>query len=234
MNAGSSRAAVARLESIVGHHFADQDLARRALTHSSAVTGTHLDTYERLEFLGDRVLGLIVAELLLEAYPKAEEGEIAKRHAKLVSRKLCAEVAQVASLDEILLLGASERKGGGSKKVNLLADVTESVIAALYRDGGLDAAARFVREHWARRVEMFEGPLRDAKTELQEWAHAQGRETPIYREISRSGPDHAPTFVVAVTVAGIEDGVGEGASKRDAEHRAAQSLLERERVRRAS
>lgn len=225
-----SAADVVGLEALTGHRFKDRRLAERALTHSSMEVDDRRHTYERLEFLGDRVLGLVVAEMLLQSHPEAEEGEIAKRHARLVSRSTCAAVARNTGLDRLVRLGSSEEKGGGRNKTSILADVTESVIAALYRDGGLPAATSFVSEHWKPQIEHFEGPLRDAKTELQEWSHAKGFSTPTYHEMGRSGPDHRPMFEVRVEIEGMEGAVGRGGSKRDAEHAAAEAVLDREQV----
>ena len=222
------------LEKRLGHGFADKSVLRRALTHASALAdapGEHqpLDTYERLEFLGDRVLGLVIADMLVHHFPAAPEGELSRRLAKLVSGETCAKVAKEMQLSKHLRTGGSIRSGGHATD-GVLADACESVIGALYRDGGLDAARRFIDRFWRPRMEMMSGPLRDAKTELQEWAHRSGFGTPVYAETLRSGPDHAPEFEIEVIMEGAAGGRGRGGSKREAEQDAASGVLHREGV----
>jgi ribonuclease-3 len=219
------------LEAALGHQFANPDLLTRALTHGSAPgSRTGAETYQRLEFLGDRVLGLVVADMLDERFPNALEGELSRRLARLVSRETCAEVARDMQIDAYIRVGGSVQKGGGRATAGVLADVCEAVLGALYRDGGLAAARVPVERYWRQRIESMSGPLRDAKTELQEWAHRKGFETPVYAEMLRAGPDHAPEFEVEVTVAGTSPERGRGRSKREAEHDAAALLLRREGV----
>jgi len=221
-----------RLEEKLGHRFGNKDLLALALTHASAVNGSGREkqTYQRLEFLGDRVLGLVIADMLVEQFSSALEGELSRRLARLVSRETCAEVARDMELSEFLRTGGSVRKGAAAITPGVLADVCEAVIAAVYRDGGLDAAHALIARFWGPRIEGMSGPLRDAKTELQEWAHRSGLEAPAYLEVQRSGPDHKPEFEVEVTVGKISPERGRGGSKREAEHEAAASLLRREGV----
>jgi ribonuclease-3 len=223
-----------QLEEKLGHRFANPDLLVRALTHASAIVpngpGREPETYQRLEFLGDRVLGLVVADLLIERFPEAQEGELSRRLARLVSRATCAEVAREMALAKCLKTGGSVKRGGEGATPGLLADVCEAVIAAVYCDAGLEAARRLVTRYWAPRIETMRGPLRDAKTELQEWAHKRGFDPPAYLETLRSGPDHRPEFEIEVSVGPIPPGRGRGSSKREAEHEAAADILRREGV----
>lgn len=221
-----------RLEERLGHRFANRDLLDRALTHASALNGVGRggETYQRLEFLGDRVLGLVVADMLVERFPDAPEGELSRRLARVVSREACAEIAYEMELAKYLKIGGSVRKSGTPATVGVLADVCEAVIAAVYRDGGLEAARGLVGRFWGPRIAGMSGPLRDAKTELQEWAHRRGFDAPAYAEIQRSGPDHKPEFEVEVTVGDVAPGRGRGGSKREAEHEAAAGVLRREGV----
>ncbi len=214
------------LQNALGHSFANPELLRRALTHASAVAGgsSREATYQRLEFLGDRVLGLVVADMLDERFPDAPEGELSRRLARLVSGDTCAEVAREMKLDKAL------RMTGGRPTVSVLGDVCESVLGAIYRDAGLAAARAIIERYWGPRLESMSGPLSDAKTELQEWAHRRGFETPAYSEILRSGPDHAPEFEVEAQVGTLPPGRGRGRSKREAEHEAAADLLRREGI----
>ena len=222
----------AALEERLGHVFADRKLLSAALTHASARSGRRLatDTYERLEFLGDRVLGLAIADMLVEHFPHASEGELARRLARLVSGETCAEVARAMGLDRHVRVANGTLKGSDRAAAGILADACEAVIGALYRDGGLEPARRLVELYWRPGLESMEGSLRDAKTELQEWAHRRGLETPNYREVGRSGPDHAPEFVVEVVIAGAEGARAQGRSKREAEQEAAALVLRREDV----
>ena len=221
------------LQSRLGHEFADPDLLIRALTHASATEQRGKEpvqaTYQRLEFLGDRVLGLIIAHKLAGIYPGASEGELSKRLARLVSGETCAEIGRELELDRFMIADGNVLRGGKAVE-GLRADMCESIIGALYLDGGLDVAREFVETAWADRIVSHEGPLRDAKTELQEWAHRKGYATPRYRELSRSGPDHAPTFEIEVIVDGTEGANASGSSKREAEHCAAETVLRRENI----
>lgn len=220
------------VEASIGHVFEDRTLLDRALTHISAATSSEgrLGSYQRLEFLGDRVLGLAIASMLIEEFPKAAEGELSRRLAELVRAEACAEVAEAMGLSPHIRLGPGEASSGGRKKMAILSDVCESVIAAVYIDGGFEPAAELIERFWRARMLEPRRPLRDPKTELQEWAQGRGFATPAYREVSRSGPDHNPRFRVAVTVEGLGEAEGEGASKRIAEQAAATALLARQGV----
>lgn len=220
------------LEQRLGHEFAEKSLLVAALTHASARSARNGgdDTYERLEFLGDRVLGLAIADMLVERFGEASEGDLARRLARLVSGETCAEVARAMSLDRHVRVAEGTLKGGDRAAAGILADACEAVIGALYRDGGLEAARRTIERYWRDALESMQGPLRDAKTELQEWAHRRNFETPRYHEVGRSGPDHAPEFVVEVVIAGAEGAQAKGRSKREAEQEAAEIVLRREGV----
>ena len=220
------------LETTIDYRFADADLLERALTHISALKGQgRIGSYQRLEFLGDHVLGLAISEMLFAAFPKADEGELSRRLADLVRRETCAEVAGVVDLGASLRLGTSEIRAGGRSRVAILADVCESLIGAIFLDGGYKAALAFVQRFWAERMRKPARPLRDPKTVLQEWAQARGLPTPSYREIERTGPHHDPEFRVAVSLPERAPAEGKGRSKRAAEQAAASALLSREGVR---
>ncbi|RDD63747.1 ribonuclease III [Ferruginivarius sediminum] len=225
---GRNAAPETRLAERIGYVFSDPARLRRALTHSSAagVRKSEAASYERLEFLGDRVLGLIVADMLIDAFPDEPEGALARRHAVLVSRETLAEVARGLGLGEFVLVSKGEAEGGGRENPAMLADVCEAVIGALYRDGGLAAADAFVRPRWKPLLAQDRKPPQDAKTALQEWAQGRGLPLPSYREVSREGPPHDPRFTVAAEVQGAEPATGEGRSKRLAEQEAARRLLD--------
>jgi ribonuclease-3 len=214
------------LEQKLGHHFSDPELLKRALTHASA---TAVLSNERLEFLGDRVLGLIVAEKLHALYPDDAEGALALKFNTLARGAACARAAEAAGLAEHIVLAGSERASGGRHKPAILSGACEAVIAALYLDGGLEAARAFVERYWDGMFENLTADMRDAKTRLQEWAQAPGRNgmAPVYVQISRDGPDHAPRFVVEARVEGAGAEQGEGGSKREAEQAAAARLLKK-------
>lgn len=214
-----------RLEQRLGYTFRDPALLRHALTHSSAVVQAE-ESYERLEFLGDRVLGLVVADILLARFPEDPEGHLSKRLNSLVRRETLADIARDLALGPALVLGPSEDVGGRDN-ASILADVVEAVIAALYIDGGLDAAQRFIQAHWSDLVDADLTPPRDGKSALQEWTMARGLDLPRYEQVGRSGPDHAPLFTIRVSVTGHESVAAEGKSKRMAEQAAAESLLAR-------
>ncbi len=213
----------------LGHGFARPELLTRALTHPSAATRQDGidDSYERLEFLGDRVLGLIVADLLMARFPQEAEGALALRHAELVRRETLAEVAREIGLDDYLRLAKGEEAAGERQNPALLANACEAVIAALYLDGGLPVAWAFVERLWAARLEADVRPPQDAKTALQEWAQGRALGLPNYREVGREGPAHEPHFTLEVAVEGQEPARGEGRSKRLAEQAAAARLLAR-------
>jgi len=199
-------------------------LLKRALTHSSAnATASN----ERLEFLGDRVLGLIVAEKLHALYPGDPEGALALKYNALVRQETCARAAEAAGLADQLILASSESSSGGRRKAAILAGVCEAVIAALYQDGGIDAARRFVECYWTEAFGSLDRDMRDAKTALQEWAQSRRGDAaaPVYTLVKRVGPDHAPRFLVEVSVSGQASQTGEGRSKREAEQDAAKKML---------
>lgn len=216
------------LEQRLGYAFRDPALLERALTHVSAPKSGHRANYQRLEFLGDRVLGLAVAELLYRIFPDAPEGELSRRLSELVRRETCAEVAIAWDLGPHLKLGAGEVQTGGRRNQAILSDVAEAVIGAVFMDGGYEAASALIERAFADALRAPRRPLRDPKSALQEWAQAQGLPTPSYAILERIGPDHAPKFRIAVKVKGLETGLGLGASKRAAEQDAARGLLLRE------
>ncbi|MBP1850832.1 ribonuclease III [Rhizobium halophytocola] len=219
----------ARVEALLGHSFTDKSRLERALTHSSARPAKGRD-YERLEFLGDRVLGLCIAELLFGTFREASEGELSVRLNQLVSAETCAAIADEMELHRYIRTGADVKKLTGKAMLNVRADVVESLIAAIYLDGGMEAARAFVLSRWSARATSTGAGRRDAKTELQEWAHAQFAATPSYTIEERSGPDHDPRFTVRVDIPGLAPAKGVDRSKRAAEQVAAQGLLEREGV----
>lgn len=214
-----------KIEALLGHRFDDPDLVLRALTHPSAGSPGRGDN-QRLEFLGDRVLGLVVAETLMRTFPGLPEGELAPRLNALVRRETLAEVAGEIGLGAHLQLGRSESRSGGRRKAAILADALEAVIAALYLDGGIEAARAFVTRHWAAHLKTVRDTPTDAKTRLQEWAQGHGLPLPEYTTLARSGPDHAPRFRVAVRLSDGQTTEGEAGSKRQAEQEAAQRLLD--------
>jgi len=218
---------LARLEASLGHRFADRSLLERALMHASALSSGRGESYQRMEFLGDRVLGLAVATLLYERFPGAEEGDLARRLNALVRREACAERALALGIDGALKLGHAEAHSGGRKKAAILADACEAVLAAVYLDGGYAAAHAVVARTWAPLLDSVDTAERDPKTALQELVQARGDPPPEYALIDRHGPDHKPHFVIDVCG---QDGVlarGEGGSKREAEQNAARAALDR-------
>ncbi len=219
----------AQAEAVIGYAFTDKERLGRALTHASATLARGGD-YERLEFLGDRVLGLCIAELLFSSFKSATEGELSVRFNQLVSAETCAAIADELELHRFIRTGADVKKLTGKNMLNVRADVVESLIAAIYLDAGLEAARAFVLKHWSTRAARADGARRDAKTELQEWAHAKRGATPVYKVAERSGPDHDPRFTVTVEIPGIAPETGTERSKRAAEQVAATKMLEREGV----
>lgn len=219
------------LEARIGYLFSEPALLESALTHISALSGkTRSASYQRLEFLGDHVLGLVVSDMLYRAFPKAEEGELSRRLADLVRKETCADIARAVDLGAAIKLGVSEANAGGQRRVAILADVCEALIGAVFVDGGHPAAAAVVERLWGERMLKVVRPLRDSKTVLQEWAQARGLPTPSYREIERSGPHHDPVFRVVVELPDMAPAEGLGRSKRAAEQAAAAALLAREHV----
>lgn len=214
------------LEESLGHVFAERKLLQRALTHASVSTNA---SNERLEFLGDRVLGLVIAEWLFAAYPEDSEGLLALKYNALVRGEACAEAAETAGLARHVVM-ASEMASGGRHQTAILAGVCEAVIAAIYLDGGYGPARNFILRYWKSALARLCEDMRDPKTMLQEWAQSRSRVargTPVYRNVSREGPDHAPVFVIEVSVAGEGMERGAGGSKREAQQAAAKAMLDR-------
>ncbi len=209
----------------LGYEFSDPELLVRALTHGSVSSATRPDN-QRLEFLGDRVLGLVMATALLEADKKASEGQLAPRFNALVRKEACADVARQIDLGAVLKLGRSEMLSGGRRKQALLGDAMEAVIAAIYRDAGFEAARDVILALWGDRIHKVETDARDAKTALQEWAQARGQKPPSYVEVKRTGPDHAPIFTIAARLQNGTEAQATAGSKRQAEQAAAKALLE--------
>ncbi len=220
------------LETRIGYRFTDATLLESALSHISALKGARnrASSYQRLEFLGDHVLGLVISDMLFRTYPKADEGELSRRLADLVRKETCAEIARSVDLGPAIRLGSSEANAGARKRPAILADVCEAVIGAVYVDGGYKAAESLIERLWQVRMSATAQPLRDPKTVLQEWAQARGLPTPTYREVARSGPDHSPEFRVAVQLAAFAPAEGTARSKRAAEQNAAAAMLAREGV----
>ncbi len=219
------------LEKSLGYRFKSQALLERALTHAS-VRGSRKASpdNERLEFIGDRVLGLAMVEVLHEAFPDANEGELARRYNRLVKGETCAKVGRELGLGEFLTLSESEAESGGRQKATILADAVEAVLGAIFIEAGFDKARAVVRRLWEGQKEQHPKATADAKSALQEWAQGQGLALPHYVEVSRKGPDHAPLFTSEVRIRGRPPAQGEGASKRAAEQAAACAMLEREGV----
>jgi ribonuclease-3 len=220
------------LEQRIGYRFSDAAQLEMALTHISALRGgrNRAGSYQRLEFLGDHVLGLVISDMLYRAFPKADEGELSRRLADLVRKETCTEIARSIDLGAAIRVGSSENNAGARTRPAILADVCEAVIGAVYLDGGYKAAEQLVERLWEVRLRATAQPLRDPKTVLQEWAQARGLPTPAYREVARSGPDHNPEFRVAVQLPAFAPAEGLGRSKRAAEQAAAAAMLAREGV----
>lgn len=224
------------LARIIGHAFAKPELLTEALTHRSALVSRRARgrgrrrqacerSYERLEFLGDRVLGLVIADLLWRRFESEPEGSLTRRHTHLVRREALARVANVIGLGAHLILSSAEKAAGAAGNPAILADVCEALIAAIYLDRGFDAATAFVRHFWGPLIEEMEGPPRDPKTALQEWAQARGLALPTYELVGSCGPDHALRFTISASVAGCHRAIATASSKRVAEARAAELLL---------
>jgi ribonuclease-3 len=219
-------APASQAESILGHRFARPELLREALTHRSAAKPGRkgAGSNERLEFVGDRVLGLLIAEWLAERFPHEQEGALGRRLAYLVSQPVLAAIAEHAGLPSLLEVAPGESRAGVRRRATVLADATEATLGALFLDGGIAAARRFVRRAWDHAMTEQADPPKDAKTALQEWAQQRGHPLPRYEVANREGPSHAPVFAIRVTVAG-KTGTGTAGSKRAAEQEAAETLL---------
>jgi ribonuclease-3 len=234
VNTPRSRFSEAEFESIcacVGYEFRDRDLIKAALTHGSSKTGSLKTSYQRLEFLGDRVLGLVIAEELYRRHPRRAEGQLAPNFSLLVRAETCAEAATELGIGEFIRLGTKERLQGIAKNVFILGDVMEAILGAVYLDGGLEPARALILRLWEKRLSSRSTSVKDAKSFLQEWALARSKTIPSYRIIAREGPDHSPNFTIAVSVDGYAEAVAQGQSKRAAEQLAAQAFLKREKIR---
>ena len=224
--------AIAELEQRIGHSFKDPAVLQRALTHSSAVAPTKRtqNSYQRLEFLGDRVLGLVVADRLQRDNATANEGGLSRALNAVVRKESCAEVARKLNVAPALILGQSEAKTGGAQKEAILGDVCEAIIGALYLDGGLEIARSFIETWFAKFIKNGVDGKGDAKTSLQEWAQSRSLNLPKYVEVAREGPDHAPEFTIEVQLDRHEPVRATGKSKKIAEHDAATAFLVREGI----
>lgn len=218
------------LATALGIRFRDPELLEHALTHPSASAGAGredpTDNYQRLEFLGDRVLGLVIAELLFARYPDEREGKLARRHTELVRQEALTEVGKAMGLGPHLRLSRGEEEAGGRANPAIIADACEAVIGAVFVEGGFDAARRLILRYWTPLLEAASTAPKDPKTALQEWAQARGLPLPDYRVVAAEGPHHEPVFEVAVSVAGLDDTSASGKSKRAAEAAAARRMLE--------
>lgn len=213
-----------KLEERIGHRFRDKTLLKAALTHAS--TGAKFN-YERLEFLGDRVLGLTVADLLYTHFPSETEGDLALRLAALVQGRFLAEIAREIDLGSYVELSFSEAQAGGAEKDNILADVFEALIGALYLDGGFEKCQTFIKSLWVDRLYVTARPPQHPKTRLQEWAQGARLPLPAYRIAGQSGPDHAPVFEVELSVQGYPPLVAQGRSRQEAEREAAELFMQK-------
>ena len=227
----SADAAQAALEKRLGHRFASRALLQQALTHASALSqdDARLKSYQRLEFLGDRVLGLSISAHLFSQFPDAPEGHLSRALADLVRKETCADIASEIGIGPALRMGKGERKTGLARKTAVLGDACEAILGAVYLDAGFEVADRVIKAHWVPRTpDLSGGATADPKTALQEWAHTRGLTEPRYVETDRTGPDHAPVFVVTANIPGLAPATGEGTSKRMAERAAAAAMLARE------
>ena len=221
------------LERRIGHGFADRELLTRALTHMSAAGGAYAKSYQRLEFLGDRVLGLAISDMLFAAFPKGSEGDLSRRMSELVRKETCADVAEGWELGAHLKLGGGEAHSGMRRNRSVLADLCEAVIGAVFLDAGYATARGVVERGFGARMKASRKPPTNPKASLQEWTLGRGLGTPVYEQVEQTGPDHAPQFRIAVAAEGLASAIGQGSSKRAAEQDAAQTLLLREGIWRA-
>ncbi|GLQ07359.1 ribonuclease III [Sneathiella chinensis] len=215
---------------VLGHRFAAEELLAEALTHTSMTKGRKMRKkgirdFERLEFLGDRVLGLVIAEELFRRYPHAEAGQLSRRFNAQVRKETLAEIARDLDIGAYLRMSVDLATSGGRDNPAILEDCVEALIAALYLDGGMEAASQFIRDHWWKRFDFLEAAEKDPKSSLQEWAAKRGKAPPVYEVIKSEGPDHNPTFTVEVTLEGVTPCRAVGASKRVAEQGAAEKML---------
>ncbi|MCE2519486.1 MAG: ribonuclease III [Alphaproteobacteria bacterium] len=213
------------LEAVLGHAFTDRSLLRRAVTHRSAACAVDGHGYQRLEFLGDHILGAIIATMVFRDHVEASEGELSRRYARLVANQTLGDIALELGIDRFVVVGPHERKGGMRRNASILADVIEALIGALYLDAGYGAAEAFVRRSWQTRLRLEGGSGRDDKTRLQEWALKQGLALPGYHLLDMTGPDHAPLITVEVHVEGFAGVRASGRTRRAAEQLAARTFL---------
>ena len=213
------------IEDVLGYRFSDKALLETALTHSSAA-GAHIYSNERLEFLGDRVLGIVIADILYNRFEDEDEGSLARRFAGLTSRDAIAEVAGNLEIEKFVEMSPADDATSERGRLSLLADTVEAILGAMFLDGGLDCAASFIKSHWEKMVDANINPPKDAKTELQEWTQAKGLGLPEYKIVEQSGPDHAPIFKIEVKIPNYEKHSGSGSSRRSAEMEAAKAFLE--------
>ncbi len=213
------------LEAVLGHAFTDRSLLRRAVTHRSAACAVDGHGYQRLEFLGDHILGAIIATMVFRDHVEASEGELSRRYARLVANQTLGDIALELGIDRFVVVGSHERKGGMRRNASILADVIEALIGALYLDAGYGAAEAFVRRSWQTRLRLEGGSGRDDKTRLQEWALKQGLALPGYHLLDMTGPDHAPLITVEVHVEGFAGVRASGRTRRAAEQLAARTFL---------
>ena len=222
--------AIGALEARIGYQFTDRELLERALTHASVGEGNRrVRDNERLEFLGDRVLGLLAAEHVTDSYPSVREGQLNTKLVGLVNKGACARVARRIGLGPALRLAPGETKTGGREKDTILGDACEALLGAVYLDGGMEAARALFAREWAEEFVALDEPrVSDPKSQLQQWALQVKRQLPIYRVVDRSGPDHAPAFTVEVRVDHLEPATADGKSRQEAEKAAALAMLQRE------
>ena len=211
-----------KVEEVIGYKFQDRHLLERALTHSS--TGDEYN-YQRLEFLGDRVVGLVIADALFKKFRSENEGGLAKRHTALVQGSTLAVLGQVHGFNEFILFSDAEKDAGGSQNENIIGDVVESLLGAIYIDGGYGAAQEVILRLWGDNIETLEKAPQDPKTELQEWVQARQLPLPNYKIILKDGPDHSPIFTIQLTVLGYDPITDQGASRRQTEKTAARKML---------
>ena len=222
----------AKLEARLGYKFADPELLDKALTHSSAIAPAKrvLQSYQRLEFLGDRVLGLVVADMIYRRFPKATEGDLSRSLNALVRKETCAAIAREIDLGDEIILGDSEARTGGADKDAILGDAIEAVLGAVYIDGGLGPAFAIIERLFGEHMGQSGTERADAKTTLQEWAQGRGLAPPVYTQVERRGPDHAPEFTISVKLGEYAPLTATGPNKKIAEHKAAEAFLVREKV----
>lgn len=218
----SSTLPLSALEAGLGYMFRNKAYMEQALTHSSKSGAAN---NERIEFLGDRVLNLVMAESLFHRFPEEHEGNLAKRHSALVQGRMLTIIAGVLSLGDYLILSESERQSGGAENENILSDAMEALLGAIFLDGGLDPAREVILRLWGDNIATLNEANQDSKTELQEWLQARGLPLPEYEIVGRSGPDHAPTFEIEVRVSGYDPITVEGSSRRQGEKTAATKML---------